>query len=100
MSMQLNVARLCLDCEEIHEAQRCPVCASETFGYLTRWVPRVETRPAPQPAVRPLVAPTAVQKIVFGGGAVSLLAYGWMRWSKRARQHVEVISLRKAGELR
>jgi hypothetical protein len=99
--MQLNVARLCLDCEEIHDdAQRCPVCASETFAYLTRWVPRIDTRTAPPPPARPLVVPTVVQRIVFGGGVISLLAYGWMRWSKRARHHVEVISFRKAGELR
>src|SRR5258705_11052910 len=55
--MQLRVARLCLDCEEIHEAQQCPACASETFAFLTRWVPAPERRskprsaqPAPQPA--------------------------------------------------
>ena len=98
--MQLNVARLCLDCEEVHDAQRCPVCASETFAYLTRWVPRIETRTAPQPAARPLVVPSVVQRIVFGGGVVSLLAYGWMRWSKRTQNHVEVVSFRKTGELR
>src|SRR5262249_28070865 len=32
----------CLDCEEIHDAQVCPVCASETFSFLTRWVPAPE----------------------------------------------------------
>jgi len=36
--MQLNVARLCLDCQEIHEEDRCPVCTSEAFGFMTRWV--------------------------------------------------------------
>src|SRR5262245_32500541 len=29
--MQLRTARLCLDCEEVHEEQQCPVCASESF---------------------------------------------------------------------
>ncbi len=37
-SMQLNDARLCLDCQEIHEADRCPVCTSEAFGFITRWI--------------------------------------------------------------
>ena len=37
--MKLDVARLCLDCEEVHDSQKCPVCASETFAYLRRWVP-------------------------------------------------------------
>jgi hypothetical protein len=41
--MKLDAARLCLDCEEIHESQICPVCSSEAFAYLTRWVqPAVE----------------------------------------------------------
>ena len=37
--MRLAVARLCLDCEEIHDGDRCPVCGSETFAFLKRWVP-------------------------------------------------------------
>lgn len=36
--MQLSVARLCLDCQEIHEHDRCPVCTSEAFGFMTRWI--------------------------------------------------------------
>jgi len=36
--MRLSVARLCLDCEEVHDADRCPVCGSETFAFLKRWV--------------------------------------------------------------
>jgi hypothetical protein len=42
--MQLRSARLCLDCDEVHDAQRCPQCASETFAFITRWVP-VPDRP-------------------------------------------------------
>jgi hypothetical protein len=52
--MQLRTARLCLDCEEVHEQQQCPVCASESFVYLTRWVPVEERRVRPQR--RPSVA--------------------------------------------
>jgi hypothetical protein len=36
--MQLSVARLCLDCQEIHEEDRCPICTSEAFAFMTRWV--------------------------------------------------------------
>jgi hypothetical protein len=36
--MKLDVARLCLDCEEVHEHQVCPHCGSEAFAFLTRWV--------------------------------------------------------------
>ena len=36
--MRLDEARLCLDCEEIHDDQECPSCGSEAFAFLTRWV--------------------------------------------------------------
>ena len=48
--MQLRSARLCLDCEEIHVDQQCPVCLSEAFVYLTRWVPAEERRTQRLPA--------------------------------------------------
>jgi len=48
--MQLRTARLCLDCEEVHDAQQCPSCASESFAYITRWVPVPERRQRPRPA--------------------------------------------------
>lgn len=43
--MQLRTARLCLDCDEVHDAQQCPSCASETFAFITRWVPVPERQP-------------------------------------------------------
>ena len=46
--MQLRNARLCLDCEEVHDAQQCPACASETFAFITRWVPAPERRGRPR----------------------------------------------------
>ena len=51
--MQLRMARLCLDCEEVHDDYQCPVCASDHFTYLTRWVPAPERRERPRPAVTP-----------------------------------------------
>jgi len=36
--MRLAVARLCIDCEEVHDGDRCPVCGSETFAFLKKWV--------------------------------------------------------------
>jgi hypothetical protein len=47
--MQLRVARLCLDCEEIHAARTCPRCTSETFALISRWVPAPERRARPRP---------------------------------------------------
>jgi hypothetical protein len=58
--MQLRAARLCLDCEEVHDAQQCPACASEAFAYLTRWVPSPE-----RGALRPRV-PQAPDAEVLG----------------------------------
>ncbi len=41
--MKLDAARLCLDCDEVHEEQICPACSSEAFAFLTRWVqPAIE----------------------------------------------------------
>jgi hypothetical protein len=61
--MKLDAARLCLDCEEVHEEQVCPICSSEAFAYLTRWVqtasePRLDRRPA----VNTAAAATAVHQ--------------------------------------
>ena len=46
--MQLRSARLCLDCDEVHDAQQCPQCASETFAFITRWVPVPDRPDRPQ----------------------------------------------------
>ena len=36
--MRLDDARLCLDCEEIHDEQECPACGSEAYAFLKRWI--------------------------------------------------------------
>lgn len=51
--MQLRMARVCLDCEEVHATQQCPVCASESFAFLSRWVPTPERRTRPRPTTSP-----------------------------------------------
>ena len=58
--MQLRSARLCLDCDEVHDAQQCPQCASETFAFITRWVP-VPERPD-RPVKRPRAQEAASQE--------------------------------------
>lgn len=47
--MQLRNARLCLDCEEVHDASHCPACASESFAFITRWVPSPSAESAAPP---------------------------------------------------
>lgn len=96
--MKLPTARLCLNCEEVHDAQTCPLCASERFVYLTRWVPH--SQPDSRPSIPRSVAPTVMQRAVLGGGAMRLIASGLDRWFKRAQTRVELVALRKAGELR
>src|SRR5262245_57410296 len=42
--MQLRVARLCLDCEELHTDSSCPRCTSCTYVFVSKWLPVEERR--------------------------------------------------------
>jgi hypothetical protein len=43
--MQLRVARLCLDCEEVFaNGDTCPICASTHHAFLRQWLPVDERR--------------------------------------------------------
>jgi len=55
--MQLRVARLCLDCEELHVADRCPICASDQYAFLSSWLPSEERRRWRRPAGAAVEAP-------------------------------------------
>jgi hypothetical protein len=91
--MQLRNARLCLDCEEVHDNDHCPTCASETFAFITRWVPAPERRSNPR-AIEPPVAETLdTYKQMLGsdkshnhrwtlvkGGAMGLALFGVAQW--------------------
>jgi predicted nucleic acid-binding Zn-ribbon protein len=94
--MQLRAARLCLNCDEVHDARECPACGSEVFTYITRWIPAPErremTRPPPQgnaETYRQLLAPEPVRPWGMRWarrGALGLLAVSvgrWM-WQRRA----------------
>ena len=97
--MQLTTARLCLNCEEVHAAQACPLCASETFAFLTRWVPH--TQPQSPPVTRPRPSPTMLHRAAVGGVAPGLTAFGLYQWFKRAQARVELAAMRNnVGELR
>jgi hypothetical protein len=76
--MQLRSARLCLDCEELHSEAQCPVCASEAFAFLTRWVPVDERRNRGRQ--RPKPAPPSTMSRVVKGGAVGLAVLASARW--------------------
>jgi hypothetical protein len=91
--MELRTARLCLDCEEIHAEQQCPICASESFAFLTRWVPvdeRPQVRRAPPAAPAPDAASTGGPGLRWarrGAAGVALVAIS--QWLWRNSQPVE-----------
>jgi hypothetical protein len=86
--MQLRKARLCLDCEEVHDERRCPVCASEAFTYLTRWVPAPERRARPR---EPAPADLEIYR--------RLLAHGSARSPGRGLVKHALLGLTAAGVL-
>ena len=90
--MQLRNARLCLDCEEVHDSDQCPACASETFAFITRWVPAPERR-ANVRGVEPQTTETlstykemlssgkgSHRWTLVKGGAMGLAAFGVAQW--------------------
>jgi len=92
--MQLQVARLCLDCEEVHDAQQCPVCASETFAAMSRWAPSAARRGRPRPNVASAAAvyrefasgkaPSSRGQRLLKQGALGLTAVGLIGWFLRS----------------
>jgi hypothetical protein len=103
--MQLRVARLCLDCEEVHDAQQCPVCASETFAYLSRWVQVPERRATPRPPAEVGPAPTpngqkTRRGAMVGYGVLGLGVIGLADWFIRGRKRIEDAAARGAGDLK
>lgn len=78
--MQLRVARLCLDCEELHVDRRCPRCASERYAFLTSWLPSEERRKWRRPQAAAEGAPRGVR------GFIEALA----RWHRGERAPEQV----------
>ncbi len=48
MKMPLEKARLCLECDTVHDLPACPQCGSSAFFYLANWIkPKEPPRPEP-----------------------------------------------------
>ena len=73
---------MCLDCEELHEQQQCPVCASESFAFLTRWIPADERRRRPNRPAKEAPAPAGSKWITSGIAGVAMIAVGRWLWRK------------------
>ncbi len=91
--MRLHEARLCLDCDEVHQDGICPVCGSESFAYISRWVPVPDTERARRPPAgedaevyRELLAdePAPRKRRTLRGGLLGLTALGVAGWAFRS----------------
>jgi len=86
--MQLMSARLCLDCDEVHDQPQCPACASSAYAYMSRWVPAPERRKRPRAATSPdaevyrrLVGePSKPLATVVKAGVLGMTAVGVLGW--------------------
>jgi len=112
--MQLRNARLCLDCEEVHDSDQCPTCASETFAFITRWVPAPERRANTRSVEPPATETVTTYKQMLAsdkgnhrwtlvkGGAMGLAVFGVAQWllqrnTNREAQSTTDISRREQG---
>ena len=73
---------MCLDCEELHEQQQCPVCASESFAFLTRWIPADERRRRPNRPQKAEAPAPNTGWITSGIAGVAMIAVGRWLWRK------------------
>ena len=87
--MRLDDARLCLDCEELHNEHECPACGSEAFAFLKRWIKTTSSRPraswrqivegkAPEPRRGRLIA-----RGLVGLAAMGLAGWAWTRAGRK-----------------
>jgi hypothetical protein len=96
--MQLHIARLCLNCEEVHDQPTCPVCSSESFAYISRWIPAPERRTHPRELSSRETADTYRQLLEANRqtqtsgamrwvrrGVLGLTAVGLARWAWRGK---------------
>ena len=86
--MQLHAARLCFNCEEVHDQPICPACGSESFAYLSRWIPAVD-RPARVRERPPRETTDTYRQLLEGAQETS----GKNRWMKRGIVGLAAISM-------
>ena len=103
--MQLHTARLCFNCEDVHDQPICPACGSDSFAYHQPVDPGVGTTRADQRAPLAGTAETYRQlldttgqtsgaKRWMTGGMVGLAAItmaGWA-WRRKAASRGEAVA--------
>jgi hypothetical protein len=96
--MTLRKARLCLDCEELHDQRHCPICASEAYAFLTQWVPAPERRKRPRSASIACVG--VAPRVSVSSGPAGVLAHTVLRWARNARYLLDNTGMHESGEWR
>jgi hypothetical protein len=77
MSMPLENARLCLDCDTVFDEARCPSCDSISFFPLSRWVrPAVES--SSEAPKRPNRSTARNTSLALGGAGLAYAAWRFL----------------------
>ena len=92
--MQLHVARLCLDCQDVHDERACPKCSSESYALLSKWVPAAERRARPRTDAQAesyrqllagdVAAPSSTRWVKRGALVAAVTLGGWL-WRRTLR---------------
>jgi hypothetical protein len=96
--MTLRKARLCLDCEELHDQRQCPICASEAYAFLTQWVPAPERRKKPR--THPIACVGVAPRVPVSPGPAGVLGFTLLRWARQARELLDTNAMHETGDLR
>ncbi len=71
MAIQLENARVCLDCDTVFDEPRCPSCSSESFFPLSRWVRPHMVSANSERSVSPAGKAARNTSLVLVGGGVA-----------------------------
>ncbi len=89
MKMPLEKARICLECDTIHDLVACPECGSSSFYYLANWIKPQHPRPtaeSPQPeAASPRKKRHWIRNTLLAGAGVVAAYQLLFRPSKKNR---------------
>lgn len=91
MKLPLEKARICLECDTIHDLPACPECGSDTYYFLANWVkPQHPPKPRPDSSELKLELPPPKKKkrhlvrnaLVLGAGLIAAYQF-WFSPSRK-----------------